>query len=112
MAGRDAPRSGRAPVVTDEVDRLADRRDEGVDVGDEGGDLVVAPSTWPSARRVAPLIGREGPSSPLVQVRHDGVPRRGALREAVQQDDGRAVDRALVPDVEHQVVVAELAQSF
>jgi hypothetical protein len=34
------------------------------------------------------------------------------LREAVQEDDWRAVDRSLVSDVEHEVVVAELGQAL
>ena len=101
---RDAPRDGRAPVVTGNVEPLgADGVGQAEDVFDKERQRIVLDGERARPRRVAALIGRHG-AEPGLGERTDLVaPLIGCLRKPVQQDHDLSVLRACHPHVEREV---------
>ena len=106
------PRHPGAPVVSDEVDRLADLVDEGEDIGHQRLDPVREAGPGARSGRVSALVGTVRPVSGLIQDRRDLVVHRGPLRPSVQQDDGLTVERPGVDDVEREVVALVSLDAF
>ena len=63
-------------------------------------------------RRVAPLVERQHPIAGVGQPGGHRRPRRGSLREPVQRDDHRPVERTRVHHLEPQAIVGELRHSI
>jgi hypothetical protein len=53
------------------------------------------------------LIKGEGPKAPGIEQRHDGIPGRRILGEAVEQNHGGPVRRSVIDDAEVQAAVGE-----
>src|SRR5262249_57808658 len=90
----DLPRGPAAPVVADEVETVdPELVGEAQDVAHEPVEAVLPHVAGPGPGRVAPLVGCDGAIPRGAQRPELMAPREGRLREAVQQEDRRAVIR-------------------
>src|SRR5699024_5989209 len=108
----DCPGQRTAPVVADDVRGLgAGLVEEGDDVADELGDLVVEVALRPRAGGVAAQARGEDPQARVGQARGHRLPRGTVLRPAVEEHDDVTAGRAGVVDVEGESVTGEVAHN-
>ena len=95
MMGGGRPSDLSAPVVTDEVRPLESERIEDVEhIGHQTVEPVCVDLLRPHSGRVAPLVWGNCAETMIGKCRKDALPGSSGLREAVQQDHARVVDRS------------------